>query len=70
MSTAKFWMVWRPGGYVPTVRHTSEAQANKEAERIAGLAPGEEVFVLEAKRVKKKISVETTELVEDTRLPF
>lgn len=63
-------MVWRPGGYVPIVRHTSEAQANKEAERIAGIAPGEEVFVLEAKRMKKKVTIETVELSEREDVPF
>jgi hypothetical protein len=31
----KFWMVWREGGEVPTVRHFSDRAAWAEAERLA-----------------------------------
>lgn len=41
----RFWMVLGPQG-MPVVRHCSEAQARKEAERLARANPGHEFVVL------------------------
>jgi hypothetical protein len=45
----EFWLVWSPSGMrPPTYRHTTEAAARTEAERLARLRPGAEFFVLRA----------------------
>jgi hypothetical protein len=40
------WLVWSPQGNLPNVRHKSLGSAIKEAERLAGLNPGKEFYVL------------------------
>lgn len=44
----QFWMVWNPNRNPPAYRHTSQAAAEAEAERLARLNPGEHFIVLEA----------------------
>ena len=46
---APFWLVWNPQGSAPTHRHPTEAEACKEAERLARLNPRQRFHVLEAK---------------------
>ncbi len=71
----KFWLVWSPqGARPPTHRHASEAAARNEAQRLAGLHPGNEFFVLEARCVAKKVEVQITELedtwTDESEMPF
>lgn len=42
-----FWMVWKEGGAGSTCQHWSEADARKEAERLARTVEGK-FYVLEA----------------------
>lgn len=42
----KFWMVWREGTPYSRFHHETKEAALQEAERIAGLAPGEVVYVV------------------------
>lgn len=44
----EFWMVWNPAGRAPTFRHTTQAFAQAEAERLAKEHPGQSFFVLHA----------------------
>ena len=41
-----FWMVWREGSPTTQRRHHKKASALAEAERLAGLNPGECFYVL------------------------
>ncbi|WIW89318.1 hypothetical protein K3M67_04910 [Sphingobium sp. V4] len=41
-----FFMVWRPSGKPPMKCHTARDVAEGEAERVARLNPGHDVFVL------------------------
>lgn len=46
-----FWLVWREGGNsTPHFKHTSEEEAEKEAERLAASYPGVAFYVLPASR--------------------
>lgn len=47
MFQAPYWMVHEPEAGPPRVRHADRAAAEAEARRIAGLAPGRVVHVLE-----------------------
>ncbi len=50
---APFYTVWRPTGSAPTKRHATRGNAEHEAERIARMYPGFDVFVMvPASRVK------------------
>lgn len=43
-----FWLVWSPNGArSPTVKHRTEAEAEREAERLADLNPGREFYVVQ-----------------------
>lgn len=44
----KFWMVWNPNRYAPTVKHETARLARIEAERLARHNPCERFYVLEA----------------------
>lgn len=46
--TCDFHMVWTKNGRVPRFRHNTEAEADKEAERLALLNPGRKFIVLHA----------------------
>lgn len=48
MVHSRFWMVWNPAGRPPSVKHFSRADADKEANRLAVLNPGQRFFVLKA----------------------
>ena len=41
-----FWMVWNEGNMVPTVKHGTEGEARKEAERLAQKHPSQKFYVL------------------------
>ena len=41
-----FWLVWNPNGRAPTQKHASADLAEKEAERLARMVPGQEFYVL------------------------
>ncbi|KQN09800.1 hypothetical protein ASE85_02345 [Sphingobium sp. Leaf26] len=43
---APFFTVWRPLGGQPTKRHDTRGNAEHEAERIARMYPGQDVFVM------------------------
>ncbi len=63
----KFWLVWSPTGErPPRFRHSTEAEAEHEAERLAEQMPGAEFFVLEAKLKSRAIRV-VSEVLEDPR---
>ena len=49
MDNYPFWMVWCADNMPPMVKHQNEQDAKKEAERLAGLHPGHNFYVLEAK---------------------
>lgn len=63
----QFWLVWNENGSTPKYRHTIRANAEKEAERIARLAPGSEVFVVQAVASFKLTDIERTEYAD---VPF
>lgn len=48
MEEYEFWMVWNPQGRAPAYQHLSRDTAKAEAERLAGVAPGQLFFVLHA----------------------
>ncbi|WP_088190837.1 hypothetical protein [Sphingobium sp. Z007] len=41
-----FFTVWRPSGSAPTKRHDTRGNAEHEAERVARMHPGHDVFVM------------------------
>jgi hypothetical protein len=43
-----FWLVWNPAGRAPVFKHSSEASAVAEAERLAKLNQGQQFFILQA----------------------
>ena len=44
-----FWMIWKEGGYPPTLLHKTLLTVQKEAQRLAEKQPKDRFFVLEAK---------------------
>lgn len=42
----KFWLVWHFNGRAPTYPHWNKADAEAEAQRLAGNAPGEVFTVM------------------------
>lgn len=47
MRTTPFWLVWSPSGARPPAhRHATEADAEREAERLADQNPGAEFYVV------------------------
>lgn len=67
----KFWWVWRLNGGMPTVHHTSRAQADHEAERLARSNPGDSFYVLEAVSITRKRDVEVVALRDSEEgIPF
>lgn len=54
----EFWLVWRNGGGAPTKKHTSQASARKEAERLARANPGAEFVVLRSEGVCRRVDVQ------------
>jgi len=46
-SNRKFWMITGEGN-LPRVRHETEEQAQREADRLARANPGKKFYVLEA----------------------
>lgn len=60
----RFWMVWKNYGDSPKVKHVTEEEANREAERIAHDRTSDPVYVMEAVRVFQRASppVERREL--------
>lgn len=43
---APFFTVWRPSGGAPVKQHDTRGNAEHEAERVARLYPGRDVFVM------------------------
>jgi len=72
MTNEKFWVVWQPDSGNPTHRHASREDALKEAERLAECAWPRTFYVLEAISSSRKVTVQTTTLVEfdHDELPF
>lgn len=48
MKLTKFWFVWNPSANAPRHRHGAKADAQREAERLAALHPGQSFIVLKA----------------------
>lgn len=65
-----FWVVWRPGGGGPTMRHPSEESAVKEAERLARKFPGEDLFVLASVCSRRVCDMVRIDLRPDDGIPF
>lgn len=42
----QFWLVWNEAGHAPTFKHKHPESAEKEAERLARLYPGQSFHVL------------------------
>ena len=68
----KFWMVWRDGTPYSRHRHYTKASALQEAERIAGLAPGEIVYVVKTVAALRQslAPVERLSFAADDGIPF
>ena len=68
----KFWLVWCPNGpYPPSYRHSTEASAVKEAERMAKEHPASRFYVLEAKSFCEQSTITWTVLDEPSDcVPF
>lgn len=48
MEAPPFWLVWSPNGdRSPSFKHLTEADAEREAERLADLNPGREFYVVQ-----------------------
>lgn len=62
MSDKKFFVVWRPEGGIPAVKHGDFDQARDEARRIAEKHKGDDVFVLLAATKYKYEPVKETSL--------
>lgn len=69
MKAAPFWLVWREGGYSPTVRHRSMDKAEAEAKRLATACPGETFWVLPA-AISVRTDVFTIERFDLDNIPF
>lgn len=41
-----FWLVWNEGGHAPRVKHPDQETAEREAERLAKVNPGQSFVVL------------------------
>jgi hypothetical protein len=59
------FIVFNPAGKAPTYRHTTPDAAEKEAQRLAALHPGQEFFVMGAmsKTLLPKAQPTTTRIV-------
>lgn len=47
MKLNNFWMVWNESHGMPTYKHNSLETAKREAERLAGLNPGDTFKILQ-----------------------
>ncbi|MEM9423045.1 MAG: hypothetical protein AAF986_11220 [Pseudomonadota bacterium] len=67
----KFWMVWREGSPTTRFRHSFKEDAEREAERLANLNPGETFYVLKtvAAMTVEKQPIRRHKLVHDP-IPF
>lgn len=70
LTYATFWFVWNTNGRNPTYRHTSEASATSEAERLARLHPGETFVVLESVCARRVDDMLRIEMRQDSEVPF
>ena len=57
-----FWMVWNPDSRPPCHKHPTQDAAQREAERLARIAPGSAFYVLKAISIAQRIDVKTTAL--------
>lgn len=64
----EFWLVYTPNGSNPTVRHTAEWEAEKEAQRLALVNPSRSFYVAHVKDRYEAPCVVHTEL--DPYIPF
>jgi hypothetical protein len=51
-----FYLVWNPVGFPPRYKHTTQASAEIEAQRLAELDQGNEYFVLAPISATKRVS--------------
>lgn len=67
-----FWFVWNPDARAPRRQHTSRAQAEQEAERLARAHPGERFVVLQSVCERRVESMQRIEHVAytDDEVPF
>jgi len=66
-----FWLVWNPKGYTPQHRHKSRGSACAEAERLAGINPGQVFYTLRAEEARVVDSMQRV-ILDNPRegLPF
>lgn len=66
-----FYIVWSPQGSMPPrVRHSDYSGALKAAEDMSRLHGSQEFYVMRACSVSKIVSVITTQLDDEDRIPF
>ena len=58
MTEQKFWVVWNPNGHSPVVKHWEKESADREAERLASVNPGNRFYVLKSVSAVKSKAVE------------
>ncbi len=65
-----FYLVWNENRVDSTVRHSSMADAQAEANRLALIHPGKRFYVLQAKGFALKIEATWTDCRHDPEMPF
>ncbi len=55
----KFWLVWNDDGYPPRFRHETEADAIREAQRLASESRGKQFYILEATAIVEQAPAPT-----------
>lgn len=65
-----FWVVWNPAGRTPTFKHYDQAEAVREAERLATANPGQKFIVLESKTLICKTDLMRIDLRPDAETPY
>ncbi len=65
-----FWFVWNPDGRSPQFRHSREASAISEAERLARENPGHTFVVLESVCARRVDDMLRIAMRSDSDIPF
>jgi hypothetical protein len=69
MKSPPFYLVWAAGRGAPVVKHETQGKAEKEAERLASLNPGDDFYVLQPVMRLREVRVER-EHYETDQIPF
>ena len=72
MTEQKFWVVWNPNGNSPVVKHWEKESADREAERLASVNPGNRFYVLKSVSAVKSraVEIERIKLEKSDNIPF